>query len=275
MRTLLQFLYRYGHVLLFLLMEAIGLVFLIQGNDYQHSVAFTSAGKINGRLYAWRENVVSYGRLREKNRILWEENSALQSRVAQLESCLNDYHIQEQALKPALDFEFIHARVIKNSVSMLSNSFTLDVGTEDGVEKGMGVVDPQGVVGIVMACSQHYSVAMSVLSVNSRISCYVQHTNIVGTLTWQGGDTHKALLKEMPGYRMWQLGDTVLTSGFSSAFPRDIPIGIITGTEKVEGDSFYSASVALFPCFETLDNVRLLRRIHHDEQQALEKEALL
>lgn len=274
MHSLLQFFLRYGHVVLFLLLEALGFVLLVQGNDFQHSVVFTSANRVNGQLYSWHDKTVSYFHLREKNEILWQQNSELQQKVARLEATLQNYQIQEQALKPALDFDFIHARVIKNSVSMLSNYFTLDVGSLDGVEKGMGVVAPDGVVGIVKSCSPHYSVVLSLLNVQSRISCKIKGRDVVATLTWSGGDTQRALLEELPGHCMWQDGDTIVTSGFSSAFPEGIALGRILSSYKVPGDSFYSADVMLFPRFESLDNVRLVRSRLLEEQQSLEEEAM-
>lgn len=274
MYALIQFFLRFGHVLLFLLMEAIGFFLLVQGNDFQHSVVFSSASRVNGQLYTWREQTVSYFHLREKNQVLWQQNSQLQQQIARLEASLQNYQIQEQALKPALDFDFIHARVIKNSVSMMSNYFTLDVGSNDGVEKGMGVVSPDGVVGIVKASSPHYSVVLSLLNVQSHLSCKIQGSDIVASLTWQGGDTRMAVLQELPGHVMWQDGDTIVTSGFSSAFPHGIPVGTIVSSYKEPGEIFYSAIVSLFPRFETLDNVRLMRRKLQDEQTMLEEEAM-
>jgi|GEM_PF-771152 len=223
MHSLIQFFLRFGHVVLFLLMEAFAFVLLVQGNDFQHSVVFTSANRVSGQLYTWRHQTSSYFNLREKNQVLWQQNSDLQKRVAALEATLQAYQIQEQALKPALDFEYIHARVIKNSVSMMSNYFTLDVGKEDGVEKGMGVVSPDGVVGIVKACSPHYSVVLSVLNVQARISCKVQHSDVVGSLTWEGGDTHKALMMELPNYQMWAAGDTIVTADSLQPSRKDCP----------------------------------------------------
>lgn len=274
MHALIQFFLRFGHVLLFVLMEAIGFVLLVQGNDFQHSVVFSSAARVNGQLYEWREQTISYFNLREKNQLLWQQNSDLQQQIACLEASLQAYQIQEQALKPALDFDFIHARVIKNSVSMLSNYFTLDVGSLDGVEKGMGVVAPEGVVGIVKACSPHYSVVLSVLNVQSHISCKIKDSDVVASLSWPGGDTHMALLQELPGHLMWQDGDTIVTSGFSSAFPQGIAVGRLVESYKAPGDIFYTAKVALFPRFESLDNVRLMRRKLQDEQHILEEEAM-
>ncbi len=273
MHSLVQFFLRFGHVLLFLLMEALAFVLLVRGNDFQHSVVFTSANRVSGQLYTWRHQASSYFNLREKNQVLWQQNSDLQKRVLALEATLEACQIQEQVLRPALDFEYIQARVIKNSVSMMSNYFTLDVGTEDGVEKGMGVVAPEGVAGIVKACSPHYSVVLSVLNVQAQISCKIQHSDVIGSLTWNGGDTHTALLQELPDYQMWSVGDTVVTSGFSSAFPEGLPVGTVIRSYKKPSEGFYNAEVALFPRFEILDNVRLIRKIYQDEQDVLEEEA--
>lgn len=274
MHSLIQFLLRFGNTLLFVVLEIIALVLLFRYNDFHQSIALSSANCINGRIYETREQVTGYFQLREKNTLLWQQNGVLEKRVAALEAALRQYELEERPLNGAEDFDYIYARVLKNSVIQLANTFTLNVGRADGVEPGMGISAPEGIAGIVSACSEHYSVAVSLLNVNAHYSCKVKHTDVVGSLTWYGGDTRYGLLEELPGYQMWNVGDTIVTSGFSDSFPEGLPVGCIESFDKTTADNFYTARIRLFTSFESLADVRIMYRTNYREQQELEEEAV-
>ncbi len=273
MHSLLQFISRYGRTLLFLVLEAAALVMLFAFNDFHQSVAFTSASRFNGNIYEWRHRASDYFQLREKNRQLWQENARLEKRIAQLEANLQGIEIRD--LKESLDFDFIFSRVIKNDVTHNANYLTIDAGSSEGVKKGMGVMSPEGIVGMVVSCSDHYALVASVLNVRNRFSCMTKNSHVVGSLSWDGLDSRYAWMEEMPGYLMWNEGDTVVTSGFSNSFPEGIPVGVIESVEKKNNDNFYRSKVRLFTRFETLSDVRIFYRLLDDEQQLLEKEARL
>lgn len=272
MRSLLDFLIKYSNFLLFLLLETIALILLFTYDDMHQSVAFTSANKVNGKIYTLRNNITGYFLLRKNNEELLRQNSDLQLKVSRLEESLRQAGIQEQALKPALDYDYIHAKVIKNSVTQMCNYITVDVGSSDGVEKGMGVSNQSGIVGVVAACSEHYAIIVSVLNAKISFSCKIANSSAIGSLSWHGGDLHTANLEEMPGYVLWENGDTVITSGFSDAFPEGVPVGIIESSEKKGSDNFYTSKVRLFTQFEALSDVRIYNRILRKEQLLLEQE---
>ena len=272
MRALLQYLLKHGNTLLFLLLEALAFLLLFLGNDFHQSVAFTSAGRLKGGLYRTTERITGYFHLREQNDVLWRENSRLEQQVARLEAVLEQTQLQQQPLWPSLEGEYLHGRVVRNSIHSLNNTFTIDIGTAEGVVPGMGVCSPEGVAGLVAACSEHFSVVLSVLNTRARYSCRIKGTDVVGSLTWNGRDIHRVRLGELPGFRMWNDGDTVVTSGFSESFPEGIPVGVVEKSDKRDGDNFYTAQVRLFTRFESLAQVRMFRGDWLEEQRTLEKE---
>ncbi|MBP5171577.1 MAG: rod shape-determining protein MreC [Bacteroidales bacterium] len=273
MHSLIQFLARFGNTLLFVVLEIVALVLLFRYNDFHQSIALSSASRINGKIYETREQVTGYFLLREKNTLLWQQNGELEKKVARLEAALRQSGREEAPLRDADEFGYIYARVLKNSVIQQTNSFTLNVGRADGVQPGMGVTGPQGIAGIVSACSEHYSVVVSLLNVNAHFSCKVKNTDVVGSLTWHGGDTRYGWLEELPGYQMWNVGDTVVTSGFSNSFPAGLPVGCIESFDKTSAENFYTARIRLFTRFESLADVRIMYRTHFQEQRELEEAA--
>lgn len=272
MRQLIQFLVRYRNFLLFLFLEILSLILLFRFNDYQQGILFSSANRINGKLYTFREAVSGYFALRENNTELLRLNSEMELRIARLEESLQNAGLTEGQLKAADRYEYIQAKVIKNSVSQLRNHLTLNVGRQDGVAEGMGVCNHLGIVGVVSVCSDHFSVVIPVLNPDISFSCIVAGSNSIGSLNWKGGDTRFAWLEELPDYAFWAIGDTVVTSGFSDAFPSGIPVGVIHGIEKKSNSSFNRSRVRLFTGFESLADVRVIAQFLRDERLDLEKE---
>ena len=99
---------------------------------------------------------------------------------------------------PQKDYQLFKARVIKNSLNLADNYITLDKGSSSGIHSEMGVVDGNGIVGIVYETSPSYSVVISVLNSKSNISCKIVGSDYFGYLKWEHGDSRYACLKDLP-----------------------------------------------------------------------------
>jgi len=86
-------------------------------------------------------------------------------------------------------------------------------------------------VGVVMAAGRRYSVIMPILNGNTSISCKVKGSDSFGFLEWNGGDPYCAQIKDMPYHAAVAIGDTIVTTGFSSVFPENVPVGTVAGVE--------------------------------------------
>ncbi len=129
----------------------------------------------------------------------------------------------------------------------------------------MGVVDQNGVVGIVNVVGDHSARVISLLNPKMRLSCKVKGREYFGSLVWDGKSPHEALLEEMPRHERFKKGDTIVTSGYSAVFPPDIPVGTIISHEKEHDDNFYALRIKLFTDFTTLSTVRVIRNSMIDE----------
>ncbi len=277
MRGLIDFFVRHSGWAVFLLFATLSCVMLCRGNPSQQHVYMTSAGAVASAVYRTSNSVTGYFHLRGIN-------EDLQQRTAQLEMELIDLRRQLRAAGEKIygdsvpvdsalrQYRFIMAHVINNSIARSNNFITIDRGESDGVRPEMGVVDQNGVVGIVNVTGPHTARLISVLNSDLRLSCKVKGSDAFGSLVWDGKSPRRALLEEMPRHVEFALGDTVITSGYSVVFPEGIPVGRVVGHKRDDDDNFYSLSVELFTDFATLSTVRVIENFSKDEIESVEQD---
>lgn len=277
MRNLLNFLIKYNHWFLFLLLEVTSFVLLFRFNHYQQSVYFTSANGVAGKVYEVSGGISSYFHLKTINEDLLDRNMWLEQRVAFLEHTLKEKNMDSvrlysvERLVPD-EYRIFKANVIKNSLNKSDNYITLDRGEADGIRPEMGVVDANGVVGIVYKTSPHYSVVISLLNGKSSISCKIVGSDYFGYLKWEGGDSRFAYLKDLPRHAEFNLGDTVVTSGYSTVFPEGVIVGTVDDMSDSHDGLSYLLKIKLATDFGKVGNVRVISRNGQEEQKALEND---
>ena len=264
MRNLLEFLSKYYHWLLFVVLEVISFVLLFQFNSYQGSVWFTSANAVVGKLYELESSVESFFSLTKVNKDLTLRNFYLERQVNQLSRLYYDLTkdttiAERNELEFLSRYKLIPANVVSNSVDRNDNLMTIDRGSKDGVEKDMGVACGNGVVGVVYLVSDHYSVVMPVLNYHSRISCAIRRRGYFGYLKWQGGDANIAYVEDVPRHAKFKRGDWVETSGYSSIFPPGVLVGKIIEVYNSRDGLSYRLKVQLTTDFGNVRDVCVIR----------------
>lgn len=274
MRNLYLFLVKNYAFILFLVLEIISISFLVRNNQYQRATVLNSADDFTGRMYERKNNITDYFNLRETNAMLMAENAALRKRL------LESYYTLPADTGFVFDsvyqqrYNYIEAKVINNSFIRRSNYLTLDKGADLGIKRNMGVIGPDGVVGIVRNVGEHYSSARSLLHKDVKISALIERNGVIGSLIWQGYDPRYALLNDIPAHIEILEGDKVITSGYSSIFPKGIAVGIVRKVEKNKGDNFQKIEVDLATNFESLEYVYVVRDFMKTEIQQVEGEEL-
>ena len=276
MKNLINFIIRHISWFLFLFYVIISCLLLFQNNPYQQYVYLTSANKVSSSIYKGVSNVTSYFNLQSINNDLQQRNALLEMEVITLKSQIQDYKLllsNDTINLPdsvAKSFEYHFAHVINNSVSKPMNYITLDKGRLDGIEPEMGVVDQNGVVGIVSVVSDHAARVISLLNPNIRLSCKVKGSDYFGSLIWDGESPYYATLEEMPRHVQFNKGDTIVTSGYSSVFPEGLIVGTIEGNSKTKDDNFFTLKIKLSTDFTRLSVVRAIKSNIANELKELE-----
>ena len=226
---------------------------------------------VMGKLWSSGETVRNHFSLEKQNAALYEENFRLQEQLRAYKLAEEAEQEAEATVTPSLRFTYIPATVTKISRNSSHNYIILNKGSEDGVKPYSGIITSKGVVGIISAVDKHYSYGLTLMNTNVSVSSRVGHSGTVGPLIWDGRHSNKALLKDLPLHYDMALGDTVRTSGFSSIFPPDIPIGV-TGETTVADGSTNVTEVTLFEDFSTLRYVTIVENPERAEISALEND---
>ena len=261
MKNLLEFLRQHFHWFLFVVLEALSVVLLFQYNSYQNSVWFSSANVLSGKVYEWTSAVETFFSLTKVNEDLTLRNFYLERQVTQLRRLYSEatevVSVKErQELEMLERYKLIPAKVVTNELDKQNNLLTIDKGDTDGVEEGMGVACGQGVVGVVLKTSSHYSIVIPILNVeSSRISCAIRGHGYFGVLRWDGRDAGIAYVEDIPRHARFKRGDWVETNGYSSIFPAGVLVGQIREVYNSRDGLSYRLQVRLSTDFGKLRDV--------------------
>lgn len=266
MQQIINFILRNKNFLLFVLLFAFSLFLTIQSHSYHKSKFINSTNFVSGGIYNLSHGVSQYFDLKKQNEVLAEENNRLKSLLYST-SAENQLEI-DSALKSK--FKFATAQVIKNSYSSYNNFLTIDRGKRDSIRADFGVITSKGIVGIVDVTSNKYSRVISILNTKSRINAQLKKTDHIGTMKWDGKSPEVVQLEDIPNQAPVVVGDTIITSGFSTIFPKGIPIGHVLSFDLDETGNYYILQIKLFNDMTNLSYVYVIENKDAEEIRSLE-----
>ncbi|MGY0040385.1 rod shape-determining protein MreC [Pedobacter sp. NJ-S-72] len=257
MRNLWIFINRYNAFFLFVIFFTIGLILTVKNNAYQRSVTLNSTNEVVGHAYEKLNVFKKYMNLGTVNDSLAFENARLHTALLALKNIDSAKNTVVKDTATHVQYTYLAARVIKNSITLRNNVITINKGALDGIESGMAVISAgRGVVGIIRDVSPHLATIESLLNKDAKISVSIKSTKALGSLVWgdRNSDYRTAYIKDVPNHFKVKLKDTVITSGFGS-FPPGIQVGTISNRGISTGDNFLTIQINLFNDFSTLQYV--------------------
>lgn len=270
MKNLWLLLTKYNAFFLFVLFFGFSFYLLVQNNTFQRASSINSSHVVMGTLYdrvnAWK----SFVSLREANSLLAEENTTLRRQLQHLLD--SDSTVTETVLDSLgeAQYSYLVANVINNSINQKNNYLTINKGAADGVSKGMGVISPNGVVGIVLNVSTHFATIQSVLHSDTRISAALENSGAFGSLVWGDNiDSRYGVLRDIPNHVVVEVGEEVYTSGYS-LFPPGIKVGNVYETGLAGGESFLDIRLELSTKFHNIQHVYVVLDSFEDEREQLQ-----
>jgi len=271
MRNLVNFVWKHHFTVLFLLLEVVAFFLLVQNNSFHQSNFLNFSSAVGGNAYFLVDNITDYFQLKEQNEQLNAENAALKS--ASPNSQYGDYeeHFFVQDTSGRMQYLYFGAKVVNSSTNKRNNYLILNQGYSNGIKPEMGVIGPEGVVGIVKEVSANYCSVISVLHSNIKISSLVQKNDYFGILEWPGYDADKARLMDIPWHVDLAKGDTIVTRGSSTIFPKGIMVGYVEDFKKIPGSNFYDTEIRLATNFSNISYVYVVKNMLREEQQELEE----
>jgi rod shape-determining protein MreC len=258
MQTLIKILLRYSNFLVFIALEVAAFMLISWNNAYPRSSFLSTANDFVAWQHAQISNIRGYFSLRSQNEQLAEENAALRNYICSMDSAKN-----------ADSYHYSDAKVVQMTTDELHNYLTINRGSKDGIQRGQGVRNEEGVVGIIRTVGPNYSVVLPVINTHTNLSCRFAKNDYIGTLQWDGKDSRFAQLADVAAHMVVNPGDTIITSGLRPVFPEGIPVGIVENSVLYEGESYYSIRVRLHTNFKRLKYVEVVQNADQNELEEL------
>lgn len=267
MYNLLRFIQKHHFVILFLVLEVLCVVMLTMTQSYHRQKRINTTNDIVGKIYQTGTRVGDYFRLGKINSELAEENAMLRRQLAVVTDTTQGY---QQYVNVDTIYNFIPARVVNSTVNRPNNYLLIDKGRADGIEKDMGVVSSNGIVGIVTDVSAHYASVMSLLHSYSTISVRLKNNDDqLTTLRWETTNYRYGVVDGIPTHLHPQKGDTVVTSSYSFIFPENLMAGTVEELLPSPSGTLNKAKIKYATDFASLKTVYIIQHTNKAELDSL------
>ncbi|MFO8232058.1 MAG: rod shape-determining protein MreC [Longimonas sp.] len=218
--------------------------------------------------FAW---VGRYTRALQENEALRARNIELSSEVArsrdarsrnqELEAMLA---LQTRADTTVADSVLVAARILQKDLTQQQNLLTLDVGQRDGIETGMPVVTPNGIVGTVLMVSPRFCRVLPFLNTDFRVPGTIETVGAEGVVRWEGNALNQLAMEHVVKTEPVEEGQRVSTSSHSSVFPSGWPIGTIDSVDTRPGRNDLTITLRPAVALHTLDHAFVMRTQSND-----------
>ncbi len=278
MRNIFLFIRQYFNLLSFLILQIICIVSISKFSKTHEAFFSTKANEVTGVINARYNGFTKYFNLSKVNQDLAIENNKLRN-LLQSNIVASDSSVISRVdtlIKDTLNryrkYTFLPAIVVGNTVSLESNFITLERGSKQGVKPEMGVLGPNGIIGKVVSVSENYSVVMSLLNRNSKVSAMFKRgkEQYAENIEWDGENPDYLVMKKVSKAVDVKKGDSIVTSRYSPSFPSLLLIGVIDKIEKDDEGNTYSLKIKSATNFRTIQHVNIIVNHYFTEQHKLD-----
>jgi len=271
MQNLIDLIRKYQFVFVFILLQIIAMLLLINRNTFHRFAYLNTTNALVGNFLETQANITGYFGLKNQNVRLQNENAALRAQLCALEKSY--FEVADTFPQLSLDsntISFIQSRIINVSKQNNNQFLTINKGSKHGITKHMGVISTTGVVGKTLFVSNYFSIVMSILHESSYLNVKVGENNWDGSLHWNGKESGFSQVHSISKYAEVNLGDSVYTNNNSTTFPENILVGVVSDVTLNTDNQFYKIEVKLSHDFSNLDAVYLIKDTQESERLILE-----
>jgi len=274
MQQITYFIRKFKYFLLFIILEILAIYFTIQHHSYHKSKFVNSANFVTGGIYNKVNSINEFFYLKTDNQLLIEENTRLKNLLEKKHISQNDslYKV-EDSTQYFQKYQYIVGKVINNNFTKRDNYLTLNKGSNYGLTPDLGIINGNGVIGVIKNVSSNFATVLSILNSNSKINVRLKRSPHFGTLVWNGKDYNTCQVTDIPRQAIVKVGDTIITGGKSTIFPEGIVIGTIKDF-TFENNQYQQINVSLFNDMSSIGYVQIVKNLIKEEQIKLEESAI-
>ena len=270
MRNLIAFFRRFRVFLIFVLLQVFALSVYFTFLNFPRSQYLTSASKVSGLILTVQNDITKHFNLSLNNDKLQKENIRLRNRLPQSFQRMQNGWAKINDTLFHQQYEYIPASVINSTSTKRNNYFTLNIGSKQGVVRGMGVFSDKGIVGIVHTSSAHFAVVKTVLTENINIDVMIEPIGLFGLMKWDGRDPRRGSITGISNDLKIKRWSKVVTRGGSGIFPRGLNVGKVEKLNPVEGKPLWDVVIRFSEDYRTIQRVYVIKNLFQEEQNKLE-----
>lgn len=271
MRNFLAFIRRFRVLLFFALLQGIALSLYFSFSQFPRIQYLTTASEVTGSVLEIRNDVTKHFDLSKNNTALQKENIALRKSIPSSFIKLNNGLVKINDTLHLQQYAYIPGTIINSTHDKRNNYFTLNIGSQQGVKRGMGVFSAKGVVGVIHNVTDHYAVIKSCLTENINIDIMIEKTGQFGLLKWNGKDARRGTMWGVSNDTDVKKWSRVVTRGGGGIFPRGISVGKVERTDVVEGKPLWDVMIRYSEDYRSLQRVYVVKNLLKLEQEKLEE----
>ena len=213
------------------------------------------------------DSIVEKNDLYDKYKELKNKEEQVDAIISQNDNLRNEVN----KLKETLDLNsilsdkvYMNATVVTRNIGYWYDEITIDKGSKNGIEKGMAVVNPKGLIGQITKVS-NYSSTVKLLSnenMSDKISVKIKVNDgyVYGLISQYDSKTNTYTVEGISENVDISKNADVVTTGMGTIFPSGLMVGKV---EKVTTDNFDLSKVVEVKTavnFDDLDYVTVLKR---------------
>jgi len=156
----------------------------------------------------------------------------------------------------------VHARVVAKEAGRWFDVFAINVGTNNGVEVGMAVINADGLIGRVYEAGLNYAKVLTIIDSRSAVACLIQRTRDNGVM--KGKISASSVDSTCNMYYIPMVndivpGDEIITSGLDGIYPKGLLVGTVREVSRQSDVSDQYVVVSPAVDFQRLEDVLVLR----------------
>lgn len=249
-----------------MLLQVLAFTMILNHSWFHQSLVSRSLSSIVGSTYKGFSGVTEYFHLSHTNQQLAEENARLRQQLQHLLAQADPEPFNKTDTVFRMQYQVVPATVVSNTVNLRNNYLMLNKGRRHGIREDMAVISSEGVVGVVVNVSQHFSWVMSLLNSNSMLNVRLNKSDHHGSVTWPGGNYRLGRLNYIPTHVTFASGDTLVTGGHSLIFPPGVSVGTVEDYHIGKEDHFFTVSIKYAVDFNRLTYVYIVKNMMRQEQ---------
>ncbi|MCL4386409.1 MAG: rod shape-determining protein MreC [Actinobacteria bacterium] len=160
-------------------------------------------------------------------------------------------------IKQRNNYKTVAAKVIGYNEGKWQSEITLNVGKNNGVVEGMGVINEKGFIGIVILSASDSCKVRLLNDSQMSIGARLLSSRSLGLV--EGSSGKKIFLNYIPKDELVYTGDIVITSEFGKYIPPEILIGIVKKATTSESSPYKIIEIEPFVNFRTIENVLVIQ----------------